>query len=105
MVASKHLLDSYKDGKFLGPFNEEELPFKVHINPVFVKEKDLSRLKILFLFDFSAPKNNSVNSKIPKKFTTLKYPEFLSYIKTAAWVGASGWVSVADLKNAYYDVL
>lgn len=103
-LASKHLIELYHEGKFLGPFRDNEIPFRVHINPIFVKEKDLSRQKILFLFDFSAPKGNSVNSKIPKEFTTLAYPEFIFYIRSAAWVGPSGWISVADLKNAYYNV-
>ena len=86
-LASKHLLYLHKEKRFYGPFNPDQLEPGSYINAVFVKEKDLTREKILFLINYSAPKGCSINSEISKEFTTLVYPEFLFYIRTAAMVG------------------
>ena len=103
-LASKHLIYLHQRKRFLGPFTKEQLPFGAYSNAVFVKMKDITRQKILFLINYSAPYGNSINSAIPKMFTTLVYPTFAFYIAIASSVGPSGWISVADLKNAYYNV-
>ena len=103
-LASKHLIDQYNKKRFLGPFNPDEVPEGTYVNAVFVKEKDLSRKKILFLINYSAPKPISINSEIPKKFTTLQYPTLLQNVKKAKEVGPNGYLSVLDLKNCYYNL-
>ena len=47
-LASKHLIDLYNKKRFFGPFLPSEAPPGTYVNAVFVKEKDLSRQKILF---------------------------------------------------------
>ena len=106
-LAAKHLVEMHEKGFFIGPFDENNIPFKkgeYYLSPVFVKEKDLSRGKILFLIDYSAPKGNSINSAIPPHHTTMDYPRLLSFVKLAVLVGPNGHISVADLKDAYYYV-
>ena len=83
-LASKMLCDLHDQRKFLGPFTEAELPYlrdHIYLSPVFIKPKDLSRNKILFLFDFSAPRGNSINSAILKACTWVLLPTIKSYIK------------------------
>ena len=83
-LASKMLNDLHDQKKFLGPFKESELPFPrddIYLSPVFVKPKDLSRNKILFLFDFSVPLGASINSEILKDCTWVCLPTIKFYIK------------------------
>ena len=83
-LASKMLIDLHNQKKFLGPFWEHELPFPrddIFLSPVFIKPKDLSRNKILFLFDFSAPNGASINSSILKEPTWVCLPTIQFYIK------------------------
>ena len=73
-LASKKFIDLYNEKRFIGPFNPDEVPEGTFVSPVFVKEKDLARNKVLVLVDYSSPKGDSINSAIPPEASYVAFP-------------------------------
>ena len=103
-LASKKLIDLYNEKKIHGPHTPENCPQGIYKSPVFVKEKDLTRNKILFLIDFSSPEGDSINSAIPKKHTYIEFPRILFWLDLINEIGPLAYITIADLQNAYYNV-
>ena len=103
-LGSKKLLDLITEKKLGGPIPTTKLPDDIYRSPVFVKEKDLSRNKILFLIDFSSPLGDSINSAIAKEHSYVEFPRILFWLDLAYQIGPTAWITIADLQNAYYNV-
>ena len=104
-LASKKLIDLIRQGKLMGPWKKEELHDDIYLSSVFVKEKDLSRNKILLLVDYSSPKGDSINSEIPPRFTYIELPRIRKYLTTILEVGPGATITILDLANAYYNTV
>ena len=104
-LASKKLIDLIRQGKLMGPWKREELHDDIYISSVFVKEKDLSRNKILFLVDYSSPEGDSINSAISSEYTYILLPRIKKYLTTVLEVGKNATITILDLENAYYNTL
>ena len=73
-LASKKFIDLHEEKRFIGPLSSDELPEGTFVSPVFVKEKDLNRNKVLVLVDYSSPKGASINSGIPPEASYVSFP-------------------------------
>ena len=103
-LASKKFIQLHKQKRIIGPLNPDEVPDGTFISPVFVKEKDLSRNKVLVLIDYSSPKAESINSEIPDYEAWVEFPSIIFFLQIILTFGPSSWIWVADLQDAYYNV-
>ena len=56
------------------------------------------------IWNGSSPLGNSINSKIPDFIRKVKYPSFKELIAIADKVGKGGYLWVADLLDAYWNI-
>ena len=103
-LACKKFNKLHKEKRFEGPYPIKDKPKDVHLTSVFVKEKDLSKNKVLVLSDYSSPKGNSINSAIPKEAAYVPFPTLLFFIQWLMTFGPLALIWVADLADAYYQV-
>ena len=103
-LASLHLIKLHKKKLFFGPFAPDQIPDDAYVSAVFLRDKDPTRNKILFLVNFSAPKNNSINSEIKKEDSYVWLPSVKHFVSLATFVGPHASMYVIDLDNAYYNV-
>ena len=103
-LATQKIIQLILEKKLKGPFNREDLRDDIYVSSVFVKEKDLSRKKILLLVDYSSPKGDSINSAILPRYTYVALPKIQFFILLCLQIGKGAMMSVQDLKNAYYNV-
>ena len=97
------VMTEVKDGRFVGPF--QEVPYKHFIqSPIGLVPKDKGT-KTRLIFHLSYPKNGeSVNSGIPEKYCTVRYPDFEQAVKLCLAAGNSCKISRSDISRAFCNV-
>ena len=101
--ATQHLLKYIDKGSILGPFDKCHVPIDVFTSPIIVNWKKPGE-KVRFIWNGSAPLGHSVNSEILQEVRRVLYPSFFQLIQIANAVGKGGFLWVADLLDAYWNI-
>ena len=101
--ATEHLLKYIKKGSILGPFFRDHVPIDIFTSPIIVNWKRVGE-KVRFIWNGSAPFKHSVNSEIVEEVRRVIYPSFKQLIRIADAVGKGGFLWVADLLDAYWNI-
>ena len=90
-------------GRFAGPF--EEPPFDSFVqSPIGLVPKDGGR-KTRLIFHLSYPRTgDSINSGIPFKFCTVKYPDFQEAVKICILSGKNCHIAKSDMARAFRNI-
>ena len=90
-------------GRYAGPFDEP--PFEHYIqSPIGLVPKDQGK-KTRLIFHLSYPRTgDSVNSGIPKEFTSVKYPDFEEAVKLCITAGRGCYTAKSDMSSAFRHV-
>ena len=89
---TEKLIRYLKKGALIGPFTKEEIPFKTYfLSPLTGIWKKYPK-KVSLIQNLSAPKNDSINSSIPKENRSTEYLSFVKMIGLADAVGKNGYL-------------
>ena len=99
----KKVMTEVKAKRYAGPF--KEVPFEYFIqSPIGLVPKDKGK-KTRLIFHLSYPKNgDSVNSGIPHKYCTVKYPGFEEAVKLCLAMGKDCNMAKSDMSMAFRHV-
>ena len=97
------VMKEVKLNRYAGPFKKP--PFKDYIqSPIGLVEKDGGKDTRL-IFHLSYPRDgNSINSEIPEKFCSVKYPDFQEAVILCSAAGEAAFCSKSDAKAAFRQV-
>ena len=90
-------------GRYAGPF--EEIPFRHFIqSPIGLVPKDKGK-KTRLIFHLSYPKTGeSVNSGIPKRYCSVRYPDFADAVQMCIQAGQGCRIAKFDMSMAFRNI-
>ena len=98
------VMTEVKAGRYAGPYKDKP-PFDTFVqSPIGLVPKDKGK-KTRLIFHLSYPREgDSVNSSIPREFTTVKYPDFFEAVNLCFKAGRGAFCAKSDMSMAFRNV-